>query len=187
MNTILQFPITRNNKIYNITIGVTPDNKSRLYFETDFTDEELELKHRYYLMGFNASTINSVEGEIQHIKTTWRKVAISPNGNLIAGTESFEEMITNKQDIAFFIGGLGMPILMSMLNGFVRDKLGFNHLAVFQTSPGNPEQPMGSIINYSEFMLSTAPTNDYDTYIPGSPLPDSLIEPTEDDTDIINS
>lgn len=176
---LLQFPITRAGNTYDVTIGVTPEGKSRLYFETQFTDEVHGLRYRYYWLGFNTRTsINSTEGELDYIQTLWKKVAISPSGTLIPGTESLDEMITNNHDIAFFISGLGMPILMSILNGFVRSNLGFNHLPVFETSNF-------TLKSYSEFLESTEPTNDYNTYVSGDPLPDSLTEP-EDDTDTPN-
>lgn len=168
---VQQFNIIRGGKESQVNIGITTEGKSRLYFDDTVVNGE-GLKTRWYFKTLFIDTNNNGVGEVNFIRTEWRNATLSPVGNLILGTEIVELMITNEADIAAFITMFGMPILMSMSNGLVRDLWGFNHFGVFN--------PNGTVKTLTVFESNTQPTYDYNSWKTGDPLPESIVEPLEE-------
>lgn len=148
-----KFNVIRGSKTSEINIGVTTTGNSRLYFEDTEVNEE-GLKTRWFFKNLYIDTTNDGLGEVNLIRTEWRKATLSPVGNIILGTESTEWMITNEADIKSFISMFGFPILMSMANGLVRSVWGFNNLPIFNTTNG-------SVKIYTEEEENSEPTNNY--------------------------
>lgn len=96
-------------------------------------------------------------GAVGSILTIFEKVSVGANGDLVRYTDSVDPIkrwYTNDQDIAFFIGGFGMPIMMSETNLFVRRGLGFNDKPLW-----NPAT--GAVLQYTPEQEAEPPTNDY--------------------------
>jgi hypothetical protein len=177
---VQEFQITRGGKTYKAVIGVTEEKETRLYLEDD-EPGELGLKVRKYILKLEVifegyrkepDAISGYRGNVAAIRTEWAESKISPTGEVIPGTATEIVMITNQDDIKVFTALFGNPILMSGLNGLIRDSMGFNHLPVFDTTTGQVKE-------YSPYEESTPPTGDYNTYKIGDPKPEILNEPTE--------
>jgi hypothetical protein len=167
---IQQIAITRGGKDYMLHIGIDVAGDSVLYLDEVAPDEITGQPVRYYP---DTLTINFAKGGgrggVSFIYTTWERGLIGNNGNPIPNTGSPLAMETNKADTLNFIAGFGMPILMSMENGFIRAILGFNNLPPF-----NPQT--GAVIEYTPEQQASEPTNDY------HPLPTLPNEPTTNTT-----
>jgi hypothetical protein len=168
-----QIPIRRGGQDYILFIGIDDNGESVLYVDQSKVDETTGQPVRFYP---DKLTINFSKGEgkggVAFIYTEWERGLIGASGNPIPGTGQPKSMITNKQDETNFIAAFGMPILMSMDNGFIRAILGFNDLPPF-----NPQT--GAVIEYTAEQEDAEPTNNY------HPLPDS-IEQDGTATHIIN-
>lgn len=149
---IQQIPITRGGKQYTLFIGIDAAGDSVLYIDQTEKDSKTGQAVRYYperlTINFSAG-----KGGTAYIFTEWVRGLVGANGEVIPGTEQKLAMKTNDADELGFIAGMGMPILRSMDNGFIRDILGFNALPVFDAA--------GAVITYTATQEASAPTNDY--------------------------
>jgi hypothetical protein len=162
--------ITRGGKDYILFVGIDETGESVLYIDQIEEDEATGQPVRFYP---DKLTINFSKGEgkggVAFIYTEWERGLIGANGKPIPGTGQSKSMITNEEDERNFIAAFGMPILMSMDNGFIRAILGFNNLPPF-----NPQT--GAVIEYTPEQQASEPTNDY------HPLPTLPNEPTTNTT-----
>lgn len=169
---IQPFNITRGGIEYTVYEG-SENGKSRLYMETVAPNSE-GLRERWYWVSLYMEAGNMSEiGEASYIKTLWKRADLSPAGNVIKGTQQEEPMETKAAEIIEFVemAHVSRPILMFMANGLVRYNLGFNHLPIFDALTG-------AVKTYTAYEESTPPTNDYNTWNEGDPLPEILTEPT---------
>ena len=160
--------ITREGKQYTITIGTNAAANSELTITPADVDAETGNAIRYelkqLLIPFGPLS------EVAYIKTVWRRLLIGPTGNVVMQGKEFTiepNMISNSQDQAEFVMGLGMPILRSMVNGFVRCIMGFNDLRVFHPATGAFLEA-----NYTPEQQNSPPTNDYHGPAPTQPPTD---------------
>lgn len=149
---IQQIPITRGGKQYTLHIGTDAAGDSVLYIDQSEPDQETGQPVRYFperlTINFSAG-----KGGVAYIHTEWKRGLVGANGEVIPGTEQKLAMVTNDADEMGFIAGMGMPILRSMDNGFIRAILGFNSLPVFDAA--------GAVIAYTPEQEASVPTNDY--------------------------
>lgn len=167
----MEFVIKRENKEYNVHIGIDAEGNSTLYLEDVLPDELYQQKTRRYITELKiVFDRNLCNGNVASIATQWGIATVSNSGLIIPKTEELELMITSTEDIKVFTLMLQVsnPILMSALNGHVRSLMGFNHFPVF-----NPD---GTIKQLTSFEQSTAPTWDYGTWEEGDELPESIVE-----------
>lgn len=157
--------ITRGGETYTITIG-TNNGNSELCIEPatpDKTGNTIRYELKEFTVPFGSKSA------VGHIYTKWRRLLIGPTGEIVHQGKEFTvepAMISNSQDQADFIMAMAMPILRSMVNGFVRKILGFNNLRVFHPVTG-------AWLTYTPEQEAEEPTNDYD------PLPTLPTPPTE--------
>lgn len=159
---IQQIPITRGGKDYTLFIGIDEAGDSVLYIEQAEADPSTGNAVRYYPDELNIKFAKGAgKGGVSFIYTTWERALIGVNGTPIPGTGQRLAMETNEADELNFIAGMGLPILRSMDNGFVRSILGFNSLPVFDAA--------GAVIAYTPEQEASEPTNDY------HPQPEPLV------------
>lgn len=147
--------IKRGGKVHNSEIGTTAEAGTRL----SITDADLDETHQQgirkapirLIIDFDEGELN---GGVVSMQTIWKQAMISNGGKPIHATGVNQYMTTNQADIAAFVAMFGGPILMSMLNGYVRDVMGFNDKPVFNTQTR-------AIIQYTPEQEAAAPTNDY--------------------------
>lgn len=168
---VLELTETRGGKQQKYVVGITEDTgKSRIYIEDVEPDPVLGQRKRKFFthLSVDADPLSAV-GEVTAIRTEWREIILSATGLPMFGTDVLVFMITNPEDIAEFIQKFGMPIIMAMVNGVVRDNMGFNHLPIFDSITG-------AVKVYSDYETGTPPTWDYHTYKKGDPKPEILTE-----------
>lgn len=165
---IQQIPITRGGKDYTLFIGIDDAGDSVLYIEQAEADPTTGQPVRFYPDKLTPNFDKSKgKGGMAYIYTEWERGLIGANGDPIPNKDYEKpKMVTNEMDEFGFIAGLGMPIMRSMANGFIRAILGFNALPIFDAA--------GSVIAYTPEQEAEAPTNDY------HPLPVAPDEPTPD-------
>lgn len=156
---VQQLNITRGASETDSTIGITPDNKSRL-FNTDTVLDEFGQKIRRFPKRLTIEfDIEEGNGEMVRIESNWLAAQEGNNGKIIPKTRTSWDpilnrkldMLTNETDRAAFTLMLGNPILKSMLNGFFRAIMGYNGQPPFDAA-GNP----------TNLNTSDAPSFDYD-------------------------
>lgn len=153
---IQQIPRTYGGKDYIISIGQDEDDDSVLYMDAAEADVVTGQPVRYYPDKLTVIFDKSKgKGGTAYIYTEWEQGLIGLSGDPIPNKDYYKpNMRTNEPDEKNFIGGFGMPILMSMANGFVRAILGFNNLPPF-----NPAT--GAVLTYTAEQEAAEPTNDY--------------------------
>lgn len=152
---LTQLSFTRGGKQYNQYVGTNEQGNSVLYIDCIDLDNLTSQPVRYYPKELSIKfDTSSGTGNVAYIYTEWEEALIGNNGNPIPNTGKSKSMKTNPVDQASFITKFGLPILMSMDNGFIRAILGFNNLPIFNTVDG-------SIISYTEEQENELPTNDY--------------------------
>jgi len=164
------YPEIRGGENYLFTVGkdLAAGKTNNFFIKPNEVDVLTGQKYKYYpvklTVGFDE--INC-DGNVTSIDTEWWRVLIAVNGSPILKTaEKWGNVITSKLDIFYFIAGLGDAIQWSMVNGTIRDLLGFNKLPLFATTPikdstGTIIVPAGGVIPYTEEQQNEPPTFDY--------------------------
>lgn len=134
---ITPFSFLRGQYNYNLFIGIDEDGNSVDYIDRIELDEVENLPVRYFPeeTRIKRDTITG-KGGVEYIETTYIKALINPNGKPVAKTGEKIVFRTNKEDIKFFIAGLGLPIMRSSNNGFFRSPMGFNETKLFDSITG---------------------------------------------------
>lgn len=154
--------ITRGGKQYNVFRGVET-GESTLYIESVLPIEK-GLKERFYFISlYIEADKTDKKGRVNLIKTEWRRSLISPTEEVF---DEFTEVWvnTNAQDRAVFNTMFGNPILMSMVNGLIRDPWGYDELPVYDTRltiEGVSNPNFGLLRVYTEIEELSQPTKKY--------------------------
>lgn len=155
VQNIPQMSFTRGGKQYNQYVGIDSNGNSVLYIDCVDLDNLTAQPVRYYPKELSIKFDTSLGiGAVAYIQTEWVESLIGNNGNPIPNTGRSRSMITNSVDQDSFITKFGMPILMSMDNGFIRAILGFNNLPIFNSTTG-------SVLEYTPEEEALPPTNNY--------------------------
>lgn len=143
----------RGNIDYIASVGVSTEGITELTVKT-VNPIERGLKRIWYWVELHPlGSKEDRKGRLVYIETIWETALLDPNGDIIEDTVKSIKMQTNLFDILTFALGFGVPILKHMLNGFIRDTLGFNNQRLFDQT--------GSVIVYPDEDLELPPTNDY--------------------------
>jgi hypothetical protein len=143
-------------------IGTNAEGKSRLNITNTLPDEhdqQVQIFPKKLVIEFDDT---EGLGELCRVETVWKAALVGNNGKIIRSTITdidpdngkFMRMLTNEADKLAFTAMFGNPILMSMLNGFVRSIMGFNDKPVFNAS--------GQVVTYTEAQENEPATFDYD-------------------------
>ncbi len=153
---VQQIPVVRNNKTYVEHIGT--DNGQSVHFIVEADINPLTGNPDRW-RPIRTTIERTPTGGVAWISTKWGRHPVGADGSLMLLNETFDTMHTNQVDIGFFVMGLGLPIMKSESNGWVRKIKGFNNFPIWNSA--NLQ-----LIAYSPEQEAEAPTNDYDTPTP---------------------
>lgn len=152
---VQEITIVRGGKEYTQYIGIDESNNSVLYIESVELDNASGQPIRFYPKELSIKfDTGEGKGGVAYIYTTWEESLIGATGKPIRNTGSSRSMKTNNVDQSIFITKFGIPILMSIDNGFIRAILGFNNLPIFDTTTG-------AVLEYTTEEENLPSTNDY--------------------------
>jgi hypothetical protein len=126
-------PFTRGGISYEAVKGIDKDGMGYAYLEEVGLIDGL-LKARLYFTRLDVTTkINKVgqastKGALESVNTYWERCLEHPTTGVVYQIQhNIPCHFTNKADLIFFCGTLGLPILGNILNGAVRGEImGFN-------------------------------------------------------------
>lgn len=152
--SVNQITFKRGGTEYTSSIGIQ-DGKSTLKVVKEEVDERSQQKFRDFpkkiIIDFD--DYDECDGGVIKFETIWKHGLVAVSGKVLVSTSTEEHMYTKESDIGFFLGTLGMPILMSMLNGYIKGVLGFDDKPLFNTGApfvkNGTTVPTGGIIPYT--------------------------------------
>lgn len=157
-----QHAITRENISYTISYGMDVENRLALWIDGGVQDGQ---PVRYFCTDFSVSLFShTYPGRTESIQTRWIKVMISNSGQPIWATAEKFPMTTVFTDFIAFEQALGGMIQRFLVNGFVRETLGFNFQPAFDGQ--------GAPILDAAFNTAAQPSGNYQTHkVDGTPIP----------------
>lgn len=163
---IQQVPFKRNSIDYMLNIGVDATGDSVDYIDRLVPDANGNNIRYYPVQTIIYRDKIKKRGGVKAIHSIYACGVIGGNGEIIEGSDKEIPFVTGILDIKFFVAGLGMPIMMSGNNGFVRNPLGFNDMPIFYSenvkdAEDNIIHYAGQVIDYTEEEEAATPTKDY--------------------------
>jgi hypothetical protein len=148
-----QIPFTRGGINYILNIGIDENGNSVDYIDRIQPDNKNNIIRYYPSKTIIERDKVGKKGGVSAINTQYFSGVVGGDGEIVEGSDKEISFLTGKIDIKYFIAGLGMPIMRSGNNGFIRHPLGFNLLPIFTAN--------GGVITYTEEQENSEPTKDY--------------------------